>query len=55
MTFIRFACLIPILLWIGLEAYVDQFEVWGQWAAAPILIYKYFFKQSDKRLTDSAS
>jgi len=38
MTFIRFSCLIPVLLWIGLHAYVNRFEGWGQWATAPILL-----------------
>ena len=38
MAFIRFACWIPGLLWIGLDVYVNRFEGWGQWAAAPILL-----------------
>jgi len=42
MTFIRFACWIPLLLWIGLDAYVSRFEGWGQWAAAPILLIPLF-------------
>ncbi len=42
MTFIRFACWIPLLPWIGLDAYVSRFEGWGQWAAAPILLIPLF-------------
>ena len=42
MTFIRFACWIPLLLWIVLDVYVSRFEGWGQWAAAPILLIPLF-------------
>jgi len=42
MTFIRLACWIPLLLWIGLSAYVSRFEGWGQWAAAPVLLIPLF-------------
>lgn len=42
LKFIRFACWIPLLLWIGLDAYVSRFEGWGQWAAAPILLIPLF-------------
>jgi hypothetical protein len=38
MKFIRLVCWIPLLLWIGLNAYVSQFEGWGRWAAAPVLL-----------------
>jgi hypothetical protein len=38
MNFIRFACWIPLLLWIVLNIYVNQFEGWGRWAAAPVLL-----------------
>jgi len=41
-TFIRLSCWIPLLLWIGLSAYVSRFEGWGQWAAAPVLLIPLF-------------
>ena len=42
MSFIRITCWIPIVLWLVLNAYVTQFDGWGRWAAAPILLIPIF-------------
>ena len=33
---------LPVACWIASEVYVSQFEGWGQWAAAPILLLPFF-------------
>jgi len=30
---------IPLTVWVAANVYVSQFEGWGAWAAAPILIF----------------
>ncbi|MDJ0817765.1 MAG: hypothetical protein QNJ58_16255 [Desulfobacterales bacterium] len=42
MSFIRITCWIPIVLWLVLNAYVTQFDGWGRWAAAPVLLIPLF-------------
>ena len=33
---------LPLLVFWGLSVYVNQYEGWGQWAAAPILLIPIF-------------
>lgn len=36
------ACISPVSFWIA-DNYVDRYEGWGQWAAAPILLVPLLF------------
>ncbi len=34
----KYLCLLPLGLFVVLRIYVNSFEGWGQWAAAPVLL-----------------
>ena len=37
-TIFRWASWIPLVTFVAAQRYIDQFEGWGAWAAAPILL-----------------
>ena len=34
----RWICWIPAAAWLGMRQYVEQYDGWGRWAAAPLLL-----------------
>lgn len=38
MKYFRFLCWVPAATWIGARVEVDQYDGWGAWAAAPLLL-----------------
>ncbi len=38
MRVFRFISWIPAATWMGMQAYVGQYDGWGAWAAAPLLL-----------------
>ncbi len=34
----RWTCWIPAVAWLGMRQYVEQYDGWGRWAAAPSML-----------------